>query len=503
MLSKSVLALALAGIALAPATAEAKKPKVEPVVVVAPPPPPPVDPEAWRATAPAPSAESAWQAPVAKTFTLANGIPVYLMERPGLPLLSVRLVVGAGREANPASKAGLSAITANMLDEGTAKRSALQINSDATGLGATLVTGGLPDYAVVGLDALTGDTLGPSLDLMTEVALKPKFDSKEFSRIKAETLAEIQNLASDPRDRVGRVFSEQIFGKGHPYGSPVIGDAASVGALKVSDVKSFYKTWYHAGNAAIVVAGAVTEADIKPLLEARFGSWKTGKATRTAVAAPVAPAKTRVVFVNQADAVQSALRVGTTGVSRVGADYWPANLAGTIVGGMFSSRINMREEHGWSYGAYGGFSDARDFGTFSVRTSVQADKTAPAITEILKELKDAASKPPADADLKMARDSILKALAGNFETNESTAGAFVQAPQFGLGADLWRAYVTDATAATPEGIYGAAKTYFDPARQLIVVVGPATVSVDDGKGGTTEVKVLDEIKALGFELVEM
>jgi zinc protease len=505
MLSKSVLALALVGIALTPATAEAKKPKVEPVVVVAPPPPPPVDPEAWRATAPTPSAESAWQAPVAKTFTLANGIPVYLVERPGLPLVSVRLVVGAGREANPASKAGLSAITANMLDEGTAKRSALQINSDATGLGATLVTGGLPDYAVVGLDALTGDTLGPSLDLMTEVALKPKFDSKEFSRIKAETLAEIQNLASDPRDRVGRVFSEQLFGKGHPYGSPVIGDAASVGALKVSDVKSFYKTWYHAGNAAIVVAGAVTEGDIKPLLEARFGAWKAGKATRTAVAAPVAPAKTRVVFVNQADAVQSALRVGTTGVSRVGADYWPANLAGTIVGGMFSSRINinLREEHGWSYGAYGGFSDVRDFGTFAVRTSVQADKTAPAITEILKELKDAASKPPADADLKMARDSILKSLAGNFETNEATAGAFVQAPQFGLGADLWRTYVTDATAATSEGITAAAKTFFDPARQLIVVVGPATVTVDDGKGGTTEVKVLEEIKALGFELVEM
>lgn len=503
---RSVAALALLGLALAPHTAEAKKKAPEPPpVVVAPPPPPPVDPEAWRATAPSPGPESTWQAPVATVFKLSNGIPVYLVARPGLPLVSVRLYVGAGREVNPAGKAGLSALTADMLDEGTATRSALQISSDATGLGATVVTSGLPDYAVVGLDALTGDTLAPSLDLMAEVALKPKFDSKEFARVKAETLAEIQNHASDPRDRVSRVFSEQIFGKDHPYGSPVIGDAASVGALKVKDVKSFYKTWYHAGNAALIVAGAVTEEQIKPLLEARFGTWKTGNAARPTLTAPAVPMKTRVVFVKQADAVQSALRVGTPGVARTSAEYWPANLAGTIVGGMFSSRINinLREEHGWSYGAYGGFSDARDFGTFSVRTSVQADKTAPAITEILKELKDAASKPPAGADLKMARDSILKSLAGNFETNEATAGAFVQAPEFGLGADLWRAYVADASAALPDAIYAAAKTWFDPARQVVVVVGPDVVTVEDGKGGTTQVKVLDEIKALGFDVVEL
>ncbi len=506
-LSTSLLSLVLLGLVAVPSPAEAKKKKKEEPVVVVPPPPAP-DPEAWRATAPSPGLESSWQAPVAKQFNLKNGIPVYLVERPGLPLVSVRVVVGAGREANPKGKAGLSAITASMLDEGTSTRSALKVNSDATALGATLVTVGNADHALIALDALTGDTLAPSLDLLADVLLKPKFDSKEFARVQKETLADIQSQESDPRDLANRVFAQQIFGKDHPYGTPAVGDAVSVKALKVSDASTFYKTWYHAGNAAIVLSGAITEADAKALLDARFGAWKVGTSKRPVVAAPVTPIKTRVVFVYQPDAVQSVMRVGTTGVSRTGPEYWSANLSGTIVGGMFSSRINinLREEHGWSYGAYGGFSDARDFGTFGVRTSVQADKTAPAITEILKELSAAASKVPAEADIKMARDSILKALAGNFETNEATAAAFVQAPQFGLGADMWQAYSKDANAALPDGLYASAKTYFAPARQVIVVVGPATFMVGtpgDDAAPKTEVKVLEEIKALGFEVVEI
>ncbi len=498
-LSSSLLALVVLGLAVAPGTAEAKKKKKEEVVVQPQPLPPPVDPEAWRATAPGPGVESTWQAPIAKTFSLKNGIPVFLVERPGLPLVSVRVVVNAGREANPAGKAGLAALTADMLDEGTATRSALKINSDATALGAVLGTASAPDHAEISIDALTGDSLGPSLDLLADVALKPKFDSKEFSRVRAETLAQIQAQASDPREIATRTFAQQIFGSTHPYGTPSIGDTASVKALKVSDVQAFYKSWYTPANTTIVISGAITEADAKTLLDARFGTWAKTGVKRPTVTAPAVPLKPRVVFVNQPDAVQSVLRIGTPGVTRTGPEYWNATLAGTITAGMFSSRINMnlREEHGWSYGAGGGFSDSRDFGTFSVRTSVQADKTAESITEILKELKAAASAPPAEADLKMARDSILKSLAGNFETNEATAGSFVQAPQFGLGADLWRAYVTDASAALPDGVYAAAKTYFNPDRQIIVVVGPAKTTVE-GK----EVDVLGNIKALGFEVVE-
>ncbi len=511
-LTRSVLALLLLGIAVSPGTAEAKKKKkVDDVPVVVQPAPPPPDPNAWRATPPTPGAESSWQAPVAETFTLKNGIPVYLVQRPGLPLVSVRLMIEAGRETNPKGKAGLASLTADMLDEGTATRSALQISSDATGLGAELSTSANSDYAEIALDALTGDTLAASLDLLADVALKPKFDSKEFARVQKETLAQLQNLASDPRDIANRQFARQIFGKDHPYGTPSIGDTASVKSLKVADVQAYYKTWYTPANTAIVLSGAISAADAKTMLDARFGAWTKPSIKRPTVAAPATPLKTRVVFIEQKGAVQSILRVGTTGVSRTGPEYWNANLAGTITAGMFSSRINMnlREEHEWSYGAGGGFSDARDFGTFTVRTSVQADKTAEAIDQILIELKAAASKPPADADLKLARDSLLKSLAGNFDTNENTAAAFEQVPDFGLGTDMWQQYVKDANAALPDGIYAAAKGYFAPERQIIVVVGPKTVTIDDkdadGKPIKVDVPVMENVKKLatqdGFEFV--
>ena len=213
--------------------------------------------------------------------------------------------------------------------------------------------------------------------------------------------------------------------------------------------------------------------------------------------------KTRVVFVEQPGAVQSVIRLGTTGVSRTAPDYMAANLAGTLFGGMFSSRLNMnlREEHGWSYGAYGGFTDTRDHGLFLARTSVQADKTGPAVAEIVKELVAARSKAPTDAELAMTKEYLLKSLPGNFDTNGTSVGSLSVIPQFGLAADAWKTYVTQATAITPADAAKAATTYFDPARMLIVVVGPKTIEVDDGNGGKTTVDVVKSLKDLGYELV--
>ncbi|MFN7146278.1 MAG: M16 family metallopeptidase, partial [Myxococcota bacterium] len=338
-------------------------------------------------------------------------------------------------------------------------------------LGASLNVGQGDEAAWVSVDALTGEALAPSLDLLAEVALKPKFDEGQFKRVKAETITAIQSQRAEPRDVVARAFSAQLFGTAHPYGTPSIGSEASVSAITSKDVKSFYGTWWHAKNAAIVVAGAVKQEDIQPLLEARFGAWKAGKATRASAPPPAPLAKTRVVFVEQPGAVQSVIRLGTTGVARTSPDYPSANVAGTLLAGMFSSRVNMnlREEKGWSYGAYGGFSDTRDHGVFAVRTSVQADKTAPAVSELLKELQAAGGRTPTDAELTMTRDYLLKSLPGNFETNAATATSFVGAAVYGLGPDLWTKYVADLGAVSADQAASSAKRFFDPARQLVVV----------------------------------
>lgn len=499
------MSLLLLATFVAPVWAKAPKKAAAPPPPVAEPAPPPPDPEAWRATAPAPGPEKPWSPPAAKTFTLTNGVPVYLVENPGLPLVTTWVVMNVGREANPAGKAGLGSLTANLLDEGTTTRDASTLASDAARLGANLYVGAGEETSWVGVDALGGGPLPATLDLLADVTLHPGFAKADFARVQAEVITSIQSARAEPRDVVSRTFAAQYWGPEHPYGTPPIGSEESVGSLKRKDVQKFYKTWWHAGNAAIIVAGAVDEATLKPLLEARFGAWEKGDATRLQAPAPAVPEKTRVVFVEQPGAVQSVIRVGTSGPRRAAPEYMSANVAGTIVGGMFSSRlnINLREEHGWSYGAYGGFTEARDHGLFLARTSVQADKTAPAVVEILKELAAAGSKPPSDADLKLAKDNLLKSLPGFFETNGSTAGAFAGVPGWGLPIDMWAKWPAELDKADTAAVAAQAKRAFEPAHMLIVVAGPRSLEAPGADGKPATIDVVGELKGLGYEFVEL
>lgn len=486
----------------APGIAACGPKKPEPAAVVATTPPP--DPNAWRATAPAPGPERPWAAPVAKTFTLSNGIPVYLVDQGDLPLVSVRLSMTIGRESNPKGKAGLGALTASMLDEGTKTRDSSTIAADAAKLGAELGINAGDENVVVALDALTGETLGPSLDLLQDVVLRPKLDKADFSRVQGDTIAAIQAAKSEPNDVARRVFLAQLWGAEHPYGVPAVGTEASVKALKLADVSKAYKESWHAGNAAFVVSGKIDVEPLKAHLESRFGAWKKLTATRPAVAAPAPLLKPRVVFKEQPGSVQSVLRVGTLAVPRTSPDYWQDQVAVTLFGGMFSSRLNMalREEKGWSYGAYGGMSDSRDYGIVQARGSVQADKTAESVAVIFDELAKQIARVPTEAEMKLTHDSLVKSLPGNFESNAATAGAFLQVPQYGLAVDAWQSYGAKVNGVDAAATATASKALLDPAHMLVVVVGPRTVEVPGADGAKTNVDVVENLKKLGYEFVE-
>lgn len=213
--------VALAALTLPASVACAPKAAV-PAPVAEPAPPPP-DPNAWRATRPGPGAERPWTAPSAASFTLSNGIPVHLVTQGVLPLVSVRLQIGVGREANPIGKEGLIALTANMLDEGTKSKDGATIAATASELGAELGISGGDESVVLSLDALTGETLGPSLDLLAEVALQPRFDKADFARLQGNVLSSLQGAKSDPSDAARRTFLSQLWGAKHPYGTPSVG----------------------------------------------------------------------------------------------------------------------------------------------------------------------------------------------------------------------------------------------------------------------------------------
>ena len=452
------------------------------------------DPQAWRVQQPTPGPEGTWTAPIATRFDLSNGIPVYLVENPGLPLVTVDVVMAVGRDANPKGKAGLHALTASMLDEGTKKRKGADLAAAIADLGAELSVWGGGDNSMVVMDALGGEPLAASLDLLTEVLLQPRFDKADFARVKQQTVDQIAANSAEPRDVAQRTFARAIFGADHPFGVPAIGEQGTVSALTLTDAQALYKTWWHAGNATLVVTGATTQAELQPLLEARLGKWAKGKGTRGELAVPATPTATRVIFKEQPGAVQSVIYAGRPAMARTSPDFWPANLAGTLFGGMFGSRLNMnlREEHGWSYGAYGGLSEDRAISLFSARTSVQADKTGPAVGEILKEMQ-AARREPSAAELTLTRDYLAKSLPGAFETNNTTAAAFAGALSTGLGPDALARYTAELMAFDAAAVGAAATTWLDPAAMTVVVVGPARFAGDDG----VEVDVVQSLKDLG------
>jgi predicted Zn-dependent peptidase len=296
----------------------------------------------------------------------------------------------------------------------------------------------------------------------------------------------------------------QLYGNGHPYSLPRRGSLTTLPKLKLADVKGWYTKWWHAGNASFVVTGAVDPAAFTRELDARFGKWKVGKDKPPVVAAALAVPSTKLVFVESPGSVQSFILTGAAGLQKTDAGWYAADMAGTLAAGNFSSPLNMvlREEKGWSYGAYGGFDATKDLGWFQSYASVQADKTAPAVAEFVGVYSRAMANPPSAELLQVTKDGMVKSLPGGFETNARAAGSLSRLVADGLPTDTWQTWGAKVNAVTAEEAHAAAKKWLDPAHQIIVVVGPRTVTGKDANGTELNVDVFSELKGLGYAFVD-
>jgi zinc protease len=458
-------------------------------------PPVPADPLAWRVEAPKPATPIDWRPEDPVQFTLSNGIPVTLVPRPDLPLVTVSLIVLGGRETNPAGKPGIAALTADLLDEGTKEHDAIELAGLADSLGASLATGAGANSSWASVSTLL-ETIEPSLDLLREVTREPAFKGKDFKRVQADTLVSLQQIGDDPNAIARRVYRQELFGADNPYGAIDAGTPESIGAATKADVKAYWKSHWAPGDLAIVVAGALDEAHAKTLLEARFGDWAGTATPAPALPAATDPASTRIVFVEKPGAVQSVLRVGHLGPLRTDPQWYTNDTMNALLGGMFSSRINLnlREAHGWTYGAFSQFSSGRQVGTFVSGASVQADATAPAVAEIVKEIRGMQAAAPDAAELATGKDALRLSLAGQFETNDQVAATWADLLGVGLPPDSLRTMPDKVAAVTADDVLAIAKANLHPDHLLIVVVGPKTATGDDGVAHDT----VAELEKLGL-----
>ena len=417
--------------------------------------------------------------PEVQEFELSNGARVVLMEKHNVPLVQVNLVVKAGSAFDPLTAPGLASVTADMLDEGAGTHDALELADEIDFLGADLRTSANDHDITIALHT-PRDRLELALQLMADVALRPTFPEEELERQRIQRLTTLLQW----RDRPGAIatasFAQTLYGESHPYGLPSLGTEASLRSFTVEDLRSFHEAYFHASNAVFIVVGDITADVITASLETLFGTWEAKDSPSMSWPEAKQVQGREVYLVDKPGAAQSEIRIGRIGVPRLTEDYYALVVMNTILGGSFASRLNqnLREEHGYTYGARTRFDFNVLPGPFVASAAVQTDVTDKALVEFMKEL-NGILEPVSDEELTRARNFVALRFPSRFQRVATIASQIGQVELYGLPDDYFATYVERILAVTKEDVLRVAREYVDPDKVAIIVVGDREV-IEDG-----------------------
>ena len=425
----------------------------------------------WRKTPPAAGPPVTVHLPVPQTFTLANGLKVFVVEDRSLPILAASLVARAGSENNPQDKAGLASLTAQAMGEATNSRDLKQLADAQERIGTRVFVSTSMDGATAGMTVLTNHEHA-GMDLFADVIQHPAFKAEDLDRLRKQRLVGIAQEGDSVSAMVFRVGPKLLYGD-QPYGNSETGTAESVTALTRDDVASFYASHYGPADSALVLVGDVDQVEAKKLAEQYFGSW-TGKAS-AAITLPPAPQMqpTHVVIIDKPGAPQTALFAMGTGVPANSPDLPAIQVMNYTLGGSFASRINMnlREVHGYTYGASSRYASYRGIGPFQAGGLVRTDVTGAAAKELMGEIKRFPSTPPTDAELNEAKVARIQSLPGQFETSSSIAGSIGSIFLYERPLDYYAALPAKYRSVTAADVARVAKEDVHPDELIIVAAG--------------------------------
>jgi zinc protease len=358
-----------------------------------------------------------------------------------------------------------------MLDQGTASHSALQIADQVAQLGASLRTTSTMDSTQTRGTSLRRNFEG-LLELIADVNRHPAFPAPEIERQRASRVGSLAQQRESPGAVANVAMFAALYGTSHPYGYVELGTEASNKAMTKDDLQAFWSQNFVPNNAALIVSGQITESELRPLVEKAFGDWARGNPSSPALGNPSTTAA-RLVIVDKPGSAQTELRVSMIGAPRSTPDYEALRVMNEELGGLFSSRINLnlREEHGYTYGASSQFVFRRSAGPFLVGTGVRTDVTAPAVTEILKEIRRMRATPMTAEELTMAKDSLTRSMPSDFQTSDDVTATTAAIYVYDLGLDYFSKYRSRLNAVTTEQTKAAAEKYLVPDKLVVVAVG--------------------------------
>jgi len=440
-------------------------------------------------TPPPPAAPREPQLPKPAEKTLANGLRVIVVQKPGVPIVAARLLIKTGSEADPVNLAGLADMTASLLTKGTKTRSAVQIARGVEAVGATLESGGAWDNSFVSLDLMSSN-LPKALVYVADIVRNPVFANDEIERLRAQNLDALQVAMHQPRSLAGFVATRVVFGAGQ-YGHNLGGTPESLQRVKRADIVAFHRKYYRPNNAILVFGGEITPDKAFALAERNFGAWKKGEVPAS-TSAQLAAAPHRIVVIDMPEAGQAAVLVARPGLRRVDPAYSIAQVTNSILGGGYSSRLNqeIRIKRGLSYGAGSLFDLRRDVGPFTASAQTKNESAAEVAGLIAEELNKLGKEPVADVELGPRKATLIGNFGRSLESSGSLVGRVAYLALYGLSLDEINRYISGIQSVTAQQVEQFAGAHLGASDASIVIVGDAKKFIEPLKKQFPNVEVI-------------
>jgi zinc protease len=433
------------------------------------------DSSKWKL--PTPKADPKFTLPGIQRRELSNGLEVIIVEHHEVPVVTMNLVIKSGSASDPQNRAGLATFTADLLDEGTKKRSALEISNALTDIGARLGTSADWDSSSTNLTTLTRH-LDKALDIYADVVTNPAFNEDELKRARAARVTAIKQQKDNANAIANIVYASILYGRNHPYGHPASGDEDSLNAVKATDVRRFYENFYRPNNSTLIVVGDVKPATIMPKLERAFGGWTKGEVPVVEIPSAQNREQAGIYIVDRPGSAQSVISIGQIGVARSTPDYFPLLVLNTMLGGQFVSRVNLnlREDKGYTYGARTSFDYRRGAGPFAASAGVFTNVTKESVAEFMKELRGVRGEIPiTEKELEFSKQAIIRGFPRGFETPGQMANRLGDVVLYDLPDDYFNSYIQNVRAVTLADVQRVANQHLDPAKMAILIVGDRKV----------------------------
>ncbi len=427
--------------------------------------------ENYRSIKPLPSEELDFIVPRIQIFKLENGLTVYFVERHNLPILRLNIVSESGSKFDQPAKKGLANLFSMMIDEGAGKYSALELSDEFELLGSNFDIRCNSDCIYFSLRTLK-ENYEKSLSLLAAIITSPRLLKEDYEREQRKVLTRILQMKDDPDEMANTAFDYLLFGKENPYAYPILGYEENVRQISNEDIRLFYENYFAPNKSALIAAGDITRPELEEKINYYFQNWKAKDVKQIPVSIQEDQGLQKIYFINRENSVQTEIRIGHVSSKRNDYDFFPKMILNTVLGGQFSSRINLnlREKKGYTYGASSSFYYYKECAYFIVSTSVGAENTADAVKELFNELNKIRNGVKQE-EIEFAKSSIIRKFPSNFETNSQIASAISRMFIHQLHDNHFQTYIEKLRRVSIEQVNQASLENIFPDQMITVLAG--------------------------------